>query len=92
MMRAAVIAVLASLCAALVFAGQDGAALTTAGLTGTKWALDCKSPASAKNYHLSYGLNASGVPAESLRTTAGNATITDEPMMAITSRSRANSR
>ena len=74
-MRAAVIAGLASLCAAPVFAGQDGTALTSAGLTGTNWALDCKSPASATNYHLSYSLNASGTPVETLRTTTGADTV-----------------
>lgn len=75
MMRAAVIAAWASLCAAPVFAGQDGTALTNAGLVGTNWALDCKSPASAKNYHLSYSLGPSGAPMETLRTTAGNDTV-----------------
>ena len=71
MMRTAPIAVLLSLCATPAFAGPDGDALTKADLIGTKWALDCTKPASATNYHLSYSVAASGVPVETLRTTAG---------------------
>lgn len=71
MMRTMLLAGFVALCTTPVFAGQDEAALTKAGLLGTKWALDCAKPASETNYHLSYSLAPSGAPAETLRTIAG---------------------
>lgn len=71
MMRSALIAGLVIVCATPAFAGQDGDALTKAGLIGTNWALDCTKPASETNYHLLYGVAPSGIPVETLRTTPG---------------------
>ena len=60
-----------TLCALPAFAGEDSVALTSAGLIGTNWAIDCSKPADATNYHLSYSVGANGIPVEAMRSAAG---------------------
>ncbi len=65
MIRTVLTSSLLALCVAPAFAaGGETPAQTS--LPGTTWALDCKSPASATNYHLTYSVAPNGNLVETL--------------------------